>query len=93
MRVTEPALRQFRQILDTNDLSTSGIRVMLIPGCCSPKAQLSIEPHPQEGDVVVAIGDLDFYLEKHAAPLLDNIRINYANGSFYIEELFPDENL
>lgn len=90
MKVTEPALEKFREILDANDLIGSGVRVMMIPSCCSPRVQMSITDHPLEGDVVVTIGGIDFYLEQHAAPLLDHYRINYANDSFYIEEIIAD---
>jgi len=86
MKVTESALHQFREILDKNDQPNSGIRVNVVPGCCSPKIELNIQEHPAEGDVVVVFGDVDFYLEQHAVPVLDQIRINFGDNGLYFEE-------
>lgn len=82
MKLTNRALAQFKQMVEEGGNIQSGIRFFTVQGCCSPRLQMDVAPSPKEGDVVVKMGEVDFYLTPDADKLLSTLMIDYSEGSF-----------
>lgn len=82
MKLTENALAQFKQMIEEKGNLQSGIRFFTLQGCCSPRLQMDVATSPKEGDVVVTMGDVDFFVTPDADNILANLTIDYSDGSF-----------
>ena len=83
MKLTDSALAQFNQLVEESRNPQSGIRFFTEQGCCSPLLQMEVEPSPKEGDVVVKMGEVDFFLTPDADKILSPLTIDYSDGNFH----------
>jgi len=83
MKLTDNALAQFKQIIKENENPASGIRFFTVKGCCSPLLQMDVTPSPKEGDVVVKMGEVDFFFTPDADKILSPLTIDYSDGNFH----------
>jgi len=83
MNLTENALAQFKKMIEEGENPKFGIRFFTAQGCCSPILQLEMVPSPQEGDLVVKIGEVDFFFTPEADSILSELTIDYSNGTFH----------
>ena len=83
MKLTDNALTQFKKMLEESDNLQSGIRFFTVPGCCSPSLQMDVAPSPKEGDVVVKMGEVDFFFTPDADKILSPLTIDYSDGIFH----------
>ena len=83
MKLTENALTQFKNMIEEKGNLQSGIRFFTVQGCCSPRLQMDVAPAPKEGDVVVKMGDVDFFVTPGADKILSELRIDYSDGRFH----------
>lgn len=86
MKLTESALTQFKQMTEGREIQ-SGIRFFTVQGCCSPRLQMDVAPAPKEGDVVVKLGEVDFFVTPDADKILSTLKIDYSDGSFRSEKI------
>lgn len=82
MKVTENALTEFKKLLDDNEKPVSAIRFFTTQGCCSPILQIEMVDSPSAGDLVVTIGEMDFFLTPDADKILSGITIDFTEGEF-----------
>lgn len=82
MKLTESALAQFKKMVESSGTFQSGIRFFTVQGCCSPRLQMDVAPSPKEGDVVVKLGEVDFFITPDADKILSTLKIDYSDGSF-----------
>jgi Fe-S cluster assembly iron-binding protein IscA len=85
MKVTESALKQFKQSIDQNETPGSGIRLFTSQGCCGPSIQMSVVVNPGAGDKILTFGDVDFFVEPQAEQKLTDISIDYRDDSFKLD--------
>jgi len=83
MKFTDRALAQLKKVLEESDNLQSGIRFFTEQGCCSPLLQMEVAPSPKKGDVVVKMGEVDFFLTPDADKILSPITIDYSDGNFH----------
>lgn len=86
MKLTDSALAQFKQVLKENENPASGVRFFTVKGCCSPLLQMEVSPLPKKGDVVLKIGEVDFFLTQEADKILTPLTIDFSDGSFHSAE-------
>lgn len=82
MKLTDNALAQFKHLVEESRNPQSGIRFFTVQGCCSPRLQMDVALSPKEGDVVVKMGNVDFFITPDADNILSSLTIDYSNGSF-----------
>jgi Fe-S cluster assembly iron-binding protein IscA len=82
MKLTENALLQFKKMIEENENHSSGVRFFTFQGCCSPSLQMEIAPSPKENDVVVTMGDVDFFVTPDADNILSTLTIDFSDGTF-----------
>ncbi|MDK2909571.1 MAG: hypothetical protein PWR20_1138 [Bacteroidales bacterium] len=82
MKLTENALNQFKKLIDESENPKSGIRFFTVQGCCSPVLQMCIEEKPGKDDLVIQIGEIDFFLTVEAHNILSDITLDYYRDSF-----------
>jgi Fe-S cluster assembly iron-binding protein IscA len=83
MTLTDNALAQFKQLVEENENDGAGIRFFTVQGCCSPRLQMDVATSPKEGDVVVKMGEVDFFVTPDADKILSELRIDYNDGRFH----------
>jgi len=83
MKLTDSALAQFKQVIEESGNLRSGIRFLTVPGCCSPVLKMEITDAPQSGDVVVKMGEVDFFFTPDADKILSPLTIDYSEGNFH----------
>jgi len=83
MKLTDNALAQFKQTIKEKENPASGIRFFTVMGCCSTLLQMEVAPSPKEGDVVVKIGEVDFFFTPDADKILSPLTIDYSDGNFH----------
>lgn len=87
MKVTDNAIKQFKNAIEQYDLPGSGIRLFKGSGCCGPAIQISVVNHPSAGDKVVTINDIDFFVESHADQMLTEVTIDFRDENFKLDGL------
>jgi len=87
MKLTDNALAQLKKVLEESNNLKSGIRFFTAQGCCSPLLQMEVALSPQEDDIVVKMGDVDFFVTPEADKILSTLKIDYSDGSFHSEKI------
>lgn len=82
MKLTDNALAQFKNVVEESGNPLAGIRFFTVQGCCSPLLQMDVAPAPKEGDVVVKMGDVDFFVTPDADKILTDLNIDFSEGKF-----------
>lgn len=82
MKLTDNALAQFKHMIEEKGNLQSGIRFFTVQGCCIPRLQMDVAPSPKEGDVMVNMGDVDFYVSPDADKILANLNIDFNDRRF-----------
>lgn len=82
MKLTDNALAKFKQVVEESGNLQSGIRFFTVQGCCSPRLQMDVALAPQKGDIVVKMGEIDFFLTPDADKILSTLKIDYSDGIF-----------
>lgn len=86
MKLTDNALAQFKQMVEESGNLLSGIRFFTVQGCCSPRLQMDVAPSAQEGDVLIKMGEVDFFVTPDADKILSTLTIDYSDGSFHSQK-------
>ena len=85
MKVTDQALMQFKNLILENDLPGAGIRIFTTQGCCSPLIRMSVEKHPLNGDIMLTMDGVNFFIESQAEQMLSDITIDYMDQNFSLK--------
>ena len=82
MKLTDSALLQFKKLMDESENPKSGIRFFTVQGCCSPSLQMDIAENPGAGDLIVTMGEVDFFITPEADKMLSEITLDYNQDGF-----------
>ncbi len=83
MNVTEEALIQLKQLCSEQDSPGIGVRIFTSSGCCGPKLHMSIVDQVEEGDSVLNINDLNFFVEHDAEELTRDLVVDFTDEKFH----------
>lgn len=87
MKVTSPALEELSKVLQQTGDSQAGIRLFTQEGCCGPGLQMSVAPAPGQGESLVAIENVNFFIEEKALEMLSGVTIDFGSQGFRLEGL------
>ncbi len=78
LRVTERALEKMKEVLRRVG-GDAGIRIFVTEGCCcGPQYGLAIEDSEYEGDKVVNVDGVKFYIDSFSAERIGEIELDYG---------------
>lgn len=79
--ITDKAVKELKKILKEKGQEGKGLRVEVVPGGCSGHQYgFNLEEHEQEGDTVMEIDNVKFYIDKESMPLLRGAKIDYVDA-------------
>ena len=85
MQVTPNALNELRQILDTVDNPSAGIRIFVQQGCCGPALQMSSVEKASPNDKVISYDFVNFFVDPLAEEMLTGVTIDCSPKGFRLE--------
>ena len=89
MNITPKALQILKSKIEASEPHQSGIRISVIPGCCTPKPILDTADTPHENEMSFSIEGIDFYIDKQVEPLISGYTLDYNANGFKLDLLFP----
>ncbi len=82
LRVTDRALEKMKEVLREVG-GDAGIRIFVTEGCCcGPQYGLAIEDSEYEGDRVINVDGVKFYIDSFSAERIGEIELDYGVTSF-----------
>ncbi|ODR95059.1 heme biosynthesis protein HemY [Methyloceanibacter stevinii] len=91
--VTRAAEKFIRRLLMFDGGPGSALRLAVSPGGCSGlSAEFDVESAPREGDKLVEVGDIRFFLPAESRLLLEGVTIDFAETPTSSGFVFLDPN-
>ncbi|MGC9332209.1 MAG: hypothetical protein ACP5DZ_10110 [Bacteroidales bacterium] len=87
MTITEQAASELKKVLKNYDKPNAGIRIFSSEGCCGPAPGLDIAPHPAEGETVLTLEGINFFVANDLLEKMKNRSINFSPEGFRIHGL------
>ncbi len=87
MKVTPPAIEELSKALRQTGDPQAGIRLFTQEGCCGPGLQMSVAPALSEGESLVAIENVNFFIQDKALEMLTGVTIDFGSQGFRLEGL------
>ena len=87
MKVTPKALEELAKALENGGSTLSGIRIFSQEGCCGPGIQMVIADKASEGDKVISIENVNFFVDEEAEKMLEGVTMDYGPNGFKLEGL------
>jgi Fe-S cluster assembly iron-binding protein IscA len=82
MNITLQAAEELRKVISVHDSPGMGIRIFSTKGCCGPSIQMDIATHPGTNEDVVALENIDFFVEKNLFQTLSPVTIEFGMNGF-----------
>ena len=89
MEVTYNAIRELKKMFDSESNPLSGIRISVQPGCCVPKPQFTVSEKAIEGDKIVTIEAIPFFIDKSTEKKLSGYIIDFNITGFSLDYMLP----
>lgn len=87
MKVTEEAQIELKKALDSFNKPGAGIHIFSTQGCCGPSIQMDIATQVEEGETVISLEGIDFFVPKELLLQLENVTIEYGRNGFRLNGL------
>ena len=80
LKLTEPAQKQFKAVMDSGDIGSTRLRVFIDHRCHCGKAHfsLALEDEPSVDDTAFEVGGIPFVADTETAPELPNVEIDFV---------------
>ena len=82
MKLTEDSKNELKKALDGFNKPGSGIHIFSTQGCCGPSIQMDIATHTGNGETVLSIEGIDFFVSNDLLPQLENVTIEFGLNGF-----------
>ncbi len=91
MEVTFKALGQLHKMLsvDENENPLKGIRLSIHSGRFSPELQISVAEKMTEGERIVSIDAITFFVDEATNNMLSGYIIDYNSNGFKLDYMLP----
>lgn len=87
MEIKDAAVEKLKAVLKESG-KTGTLRVFVTEGCCGPSIGMDLVGKAQEGDVEVSNKDFKIYVDKTAAPMVENAVLDCdAQGDIIMKNL------
>lgn len=81
LHITDVAINKIQEFINSENVSTAGLRVGVLPGGCSGfKYSLNIEDRPLEDDLILDIRGIKVFLDEFSIQYLNGITIDYHSS-------------
>lgn len=87
MKITDQAQTELKKALDSFDKPGSGIHVYSTQGCCGPSIQMDIAAQIGNGETVISIEGIDFFVSNDLTPKLAEVTIEFGSNGFRLTGL------
>lgn len=87
MKITEEAQKELKKALHEFNKPGAGVHVFNTQGCCGPSIQMDIATQVGNGESVISLEGIDFYVPNDLLPQLENITIEYGWNGFRLKGL------
>ena len=77
---TPDALTELKRLLDNEPEAVTGVRMAVKGGGCSGLSYVLDFDKERDGDNIVSIGGVDFYMDKKSTIYLKGIQLDYKEG-------------
>lgn len=82
MKVTEQAQLELKKALEGFNKPGAGIHIYSAKGCCGPSIQMDIVTQVGNGETVISLEGIDFFVHNDLLPQLENVTIEYGGNGF-----------
>ena len=87
MNITEQAASELKKVLDEFNKPGSGIHVFSTQGCCGPSIQMDVATHIGNGETVISLEGIDFFVANDLMPKLAEVTIEFGSNGFRLSGL------
>ncbi len=87
MTITEQAQIELKKALNSFNKPGAGIHIFNTQGCCGPSVQMDITTHIENGESIISLQDIDFFVADALLPDLTNVTIEFDTKGFKLNGL------
>lgn len=87
MKISEQAAAELKKALDDFNKPGAGVHIFSTQGCCGPSIQMDISTQVGNGETVLSINEIDFFVASDVLPTLENVTIEYGMNGFRLTGL------
>ena len=87
MNVSSIAIEELNKVLKQAENPQAGIRIFTQQGCCGPGIQMVHADQASQGDKVISIENINFFIEDKAEKMLEGVTLDYGDNGFRLEGL------
>ncbi|MCX6220956.1 MAG: hypothetical protein NTZ69_08200 [Bacteroidia bacterium] len=87
MNITEQAANELKMVLDEFNKPGAGIHVFSTQGCCGPSIQMDVATHIGNGETVISLEGIDFFVSNDLLTKLADVTIEYRSNTFRLAGL------
>lgn len=85
MNITEKAVAKLKEMIEETATPLKGVRVFTVQSCCGSSVQMSLIDQIVEGDTIIQIDNVDFYLDTESIEEINKIKIDFNDEHFVVE--------
>ncbi len=89
MEITPNAIEQLKKMIASVNAPHSGIRISVIPGCCSPKPLMSVEEKAEEGEKIITVDSIDLFMDITTEKAISGYIIDFNSNGFKLDYMLP----
>lgn len=87
MNITEQAASELKKVLDEFNKPGAGIHVFSTQGCCGPSIQMDVATHIGNGETVISLEGIDFFVSNDLLTKLSDVTVEYRSNTFRLAGL------
>jgi Fe-S cluster assembly iron-binding protein IscA len=92
MKITEQAQVELKKALESFDKPGSGIHIYSTQGCCGPSIKMDIATQIGNGETVISLEGIDFFVAGDLLPKLAEVTIEFGSNGFRLTGLEKASN-
>lgn len=89
MDITPNAIEVLKKMLEQENASGKGIRINIIPGCCTPRPQMLIAEKAEDNDKIFSVDGIHFFIDKSTEQTLSGYIIDHNTNGFKLDYMLP----